>query len=120
LTGSTNWTSLSELLGFSIWTTGVSSLLGVISVVTKDDVDWSSSAEGILESVSASEYQRQSWWTHRQGSSCKDCLKNRSHNKVIDQPPYISCVWCWPKHWLVFFFYTSSARDIGLVFVHVE
>jgi hypothetical protein len=40
LTGSTNWISLSELLGFSIWTTDVSSLLGVISVVTKDDVDF--------------------------------------------------------------------------------
>ena len=46
---------LSELLGFSIRTTGVSSLLGAISLKTKDDVDWSASAEGILESVSASD-----------------------------------------------------------------
>jgi hypothetical protein len=30
---------LSELLGFSIRTTGVSSLLGAISLKTKDDVD---------------------------------------------------------------------------------
>jgi hypothetical protein len=29
--------------------------LGAISVVAKDDVDWSASAEGILESVSASD-----------------------------------------------------------------
>jgi transposase InsO family protein len=41
--------------------------------------------------------------------------KNRSHHRVIDQPPYKALFGADPKNWLVFFFYTqgitSSARD---------